>query len=491
MTHLIYYKLSYKIIFILLVLLFSIELEGAKTNILSLQDCIDIAVKNNYTVKKEQLSLQNSYLGLDNEENAYYPKLTLSAGAPEFKREYRYSSPGHYNFDRLNLISLKASMKNELPTGADVTVSLSGDYNKTINGRLEPESEGWGSAFDTDGNFKGGYNFSASISQPLFQRNSTAISITKTKKRLKNQELNYKQTIKDIKHTITDSYFNLLSAIRNYKIKKNTYNKSKMNYELGKKKFKTGLIPEVDALQLEVSYNQRQASLLKAEKQIIKNKESLLINMGLELDYPFNINENISFKEYKIDFKRTFENSIDKDMSLINLKYSLYAGEEDYKDIDDESGLDASVTAAYNHNIYKEPRPYYYEYDFSVGLQFEYPLIDFGLNSKRLERKKNDIETTRIRIKEHKIKFTRDFKNLVSDIEEQRKTISIYSNAARVAKKRHNISLNQFENGIITTLELLSSEADLTDSETSYLNAIISYKILISKINKDYNVIYK
>ena len=305
--------------------------------------------------------------------------------------------------------------------------------------------------------------------------------------------MSYHQTIKNIKHTITGAYYNLLKAIKDHQIDQNNYDKSKMNYDLGVKKFKTGLIPEVDALQLEVSFNQKQVSLLRAENQINRTKESLLFYMGLSLDHSLDINKDILFKTYNIDFNRTLERSIEKDLGINSTKLAIYEQEENYKAIEDDNDLNAFAKLDYSHYIRKwSPNfPSQYEYNVGVSLNLVYPLIDFGLSRKKLQRLKRQIEISRIKIQKQKIQLERNLNELVRSIEENRKKISIYSNAVYVSRKRYDINVAQFEDGIITTLDLLISENDLNDSERSYLGTIINYKTTLSEINRDYIVIYE
>ncbi len=472
-----------KVIFILLFLLYNINVTSAETNILTLQDCIDLAMKNNFQIKKEQINLQTAVLNLDITKSAYYPKLTLGAAVPAYTEHYVDKSglnPDHYYYHKLDN-SLTASVKTEIPTGAKLDMGLAGVYNiiDSENKVYRPDSQ------DVD------YYFSAGIEQPLFKRNKTRIDISKSKAALKNQKMNYNQQVKNIKYNITELYLSLLKSLENYKITKNSFNKSKLNYELSLKKYETGLIPEVEVLILEGSYNQNQVYLLGSENRITRSRETLLFNIGLPLDYPFRIVKDVSYKAIQIDPKETLENTILKDYYLNNQYNNIFNKEEEYKEIKDDSNLDANVKLSYNYNINQEPSPYYYDYYWGASLNLAYPLFDFGLNKKRLKIKQKEIEKTRIDIKNQKISLERNLNNLLSGIEENYKTISILSNDVYVSQKRYDISQKQFQDGIITTQELLDSESALDNSEKQYLNAIMDYKIKLSKLETEYEVVYR
>ena len=117
-------------------------------------------------------------------------------------------------------------------------------------------------------------------------------------------------------------------------------------------------------------------------------------------------------------------------------------------------------------------------------------ILDFGLTGKRLEKVKKDIEINRIDVKRRILELEKNLKGLLRDMEENDKKISIYSNAVSVSRKRYNISQKQFDLGVITTLDLLTSEAELNSTEISYINAIINYKTKLSEIQRDYRVEY-
>ena len=108
------------------------------------------------------------------------------------------------------------------------------------------------------------------VSIPIFNRNRTQTDVKQRKIALKQAELEYEQSMKDIEQTLINEYGEVLSSMSKYKasaIKENAYYSSFMAYTA---KFKAGAITTVQLLQQQNDY-------ISAVNDYVQNKYTFML----------------------------------------------------------------------------------------------------------------------------------------------------------------------------------------------------------------------
>lgn len=171
----------------------------------------------------------------------------------------------------LDLEKTKLSLKQaQLPNW---TFSLKGSYDKASNSlSFSWDTKnyainlnyGYSYSFEGGGTSQDSWNISFNLSLPLYDGGTKREEIRQAELSIKQQELSFDNTVKDVELNFLKAYYNLLQAQENVKQKELSLEQKKVNYEFQKTRFQIGLITEYDLKSFEISYLQAKYDLEKA-----------------------------------------------------------------------------------------------------------------------------------------------------------------------------------------------------------------------------------
>lgn len=219
----------------LVLISFIFEVNAQEKRVLSLEECIEIAVKNNLSVQRSQLNLETSQVNLNQTLGQRYPSLN-------FNGNYGY------NWGR----------------GIDPTT------NQFTTRRI---------------NFNG---VGGSSSMPLIQGLQTTNSIKQSRLDVETSSLDVQKTINDISLSISLTYLNVIFNKELLGNAKFQLESSERQLDRTKKLVESGALPVSNELQLVSQVATNEVSLITAENNLdlalLDLKQALLLPTGEEVD---------------------------------------------------------------------------------------------------------------------------------------------------------------------------------------------------------------
>lgn len=300
-----------------------------KTVSLSLEDCLQMALKHNLNLRIERYEPQIAQFSLDAARAGYEPTFDFSATKRSSSVQSRFDP------DTGNLIlgnetqtdSFSTGIRGQLPTG--LTYDLGGDLARNSG------------TFYTSGKQ---YNSSVGISltQPLlrnFLTDSTRYNIQLSRRQLRSSEFLLNQQIMQVVTQVEQAYYDLIFARENMKVQQAALGLAERSLSDNKKRVEVGALAPLDEKQAESEVAARKADLLSAERTL-SEQENVLKNL-LTDDYLL-----IHGDEY------VPTETLNAPVPMLNLQDSWYRGLNQRPDL-----LNArvqverqNITVAYNKN---------------------------------------------------------------------------------------------------------------------------------------------
>ncbi len=213
----------------------SFDLLGQETRILSLEDCINIAVENNLSVQRSQLNLETAKVNFEQAKGQRYPTLTANGNFG-------------YNWGR----------------GIDPTT------NQFTTQRI---------------NFNG---LGANSSMPLYQGLQTTNTIRQNKLDVEASELDVQKAINDISLSISLTYLNVIFNKELLENARFQLESSEQQLDRTKRLVESGALPVSNELQLVSQVATNEVNLVTAENNLdlalLELKQALLLPPGDEID---------------------------------------------------------------------------------------------------------------------------------------------------------------------------------------------------------------
>jgi outer membrane protein TolC len=238
---------------------------------LSLQDCVKLALENNFEVKLAKLDLYVAETQVLYSEAVFDTFLFGNFSYTEDKRqELSVFAPDD---DQINVYSFGASKK--LPTGTELAATWS-DTRNWSNTRFVSKNPAHNAELSLDVRQPVGKNMFGFVDRG---------TVTLAKLAVENADLETNDRIEgEIAKTIK-AYIDLLSAKRSYDIFTGILDKAQKLYEADLKNYDIGLIERVDLYASEANVANRQAELIIAENAYNRAQENLKLVMNVQEEW--------------------------------------------------------------------------------------------------------------------------------------------------------------------------------------------------------------
>jgi len=259
--------------------------------------------------------------------------------------------------------------------------------------------------------------------------------------------LNY--TEKMVRYGLIASYYKALLAQKNYEIKKSSLNRAEEIFRIAGENFKLGVIAKKDLMDADLKLAQAQSELRNAE-----------------------VEEDKAF----VDLKKLINVSYDK---RVVLKDELIKPEKE-----EVESIEPLVSKAMENRmdvVQAKKNMEIAGYDFDM-IKKVYPENTFKYKEKELNYKE-----ARIKYEDAKSNAEKEVRKVYLEFLAARDNLKTYEKAVELAKEGYRLSLLNYKEGLIRSVDLAQAEEALKQAQLQEAYGIFQYTI--AKLNLE-NVIY-
>jgi len=465
--------------------------------LLSLEDAINIALEQGYLMKSIRLGLVQA------EENRLAAKYRFRTNA-----DMTFNAPAWE--ERVMSIQVPNALPvyNSLGTMRvqgllNINQPLPTDGTLTLRSRLYQSKESNYFA-ETDNTLKR-KDFVTSMSlwfnQPLFTFNRLKTGLKRAELNYENSLLSFQRTQLDVIYNVTQSFYGLYRQTRIYEINHETMEQMEKTYDLAKLKYEAGLIPEVEALQMEVDLADARASFYAAESDLERQKDDFKQTLGLKLSDDVGIKTDISYKHFTIDTDKAIEEGLKNRYEIRENEIDIELRRIAVMESNARNEIRADLSAYYDFTGRSDPALPYNSgtqdlFDSSwddlerrpanrgVSLILTLPVWDWGVNKAEVASARANLQRAEIDLEEQKKSIENSIRDVVRSVRSSESRLEVLTKSQDVAQRTYNISLERFNNGEITSLELSLDNNRLSSSKLAFLNAYIAYKLAVSDLKR-------
>ena len=421
---------------IIIMLLPSFMFSEKNTRIIDVKTAVDAAIKNNISLKQEELQLNQS------------------------ERKYKHS------------------WNNILP-------SVSAKASAGSNGNLSDFSNNT-SSLDT------------SISANLSLNLGLAKKLESVKLSYESGKLSYAGTLSQVEYEVTSSFYSLLVMKNQISINEEAVNANKAQYEQTKSKREKGLASELDLLSAQVNYETAKINLRDAEKSYKNALKEFLNNIGISLEEDEELVLSGSLDDCfelieNIDTKQDIEQLVENNSSIVALENSLKQTELSRSQLFSSSFL-PSLNLSANVN------PYSYSWNngsgfegnknwsVSAGLSLSLDNLLPGSSARdNLSDLDDSIESLKLQIENEKSKLKIQINQMLEEIELGKENLESCRLNVELAKKSYQMAEIAYKNGTKDLLSLQNLQSTYSSAQAQYMSqqlnlikVLLNFKNLIS-----------
>ena len=464
---------------------------------LSLEEAISIALEQSFAIKSLMLSLSQAEQGYLSAKRRYWTNMDLSLSLPQWNERISevqvanalpvYNSRGTLRYrGRLNI-------NQPLPTG--------GTFSLVSDGYQSEESNYF---VDTDTTVKR-KDFVSTVglrfNQPLFTYNRLKNSLDRAELNYETRSLSYSRGELDVIYSVTSSFFSLYRSTRSWEIAKESLAQQEEQYNLAKLKFEAGLIPEVESLRTEVNLASAQSRVMDAESAMESQREAFKQTLGLPLTDNIGVRPDIDYVHFEVDLDKAVQLGLSNRTEIREQEISITLSEMSVIETDARSEVRADLSASYDFSGYSNQKLplstspvdlFNSSWDDltrrpgnrGVTLTVSLPVWDWGVNKAEVASARAGLKRSQLQLDEVKKDIVLSVTDAVRQLRSAENSLIVLQKSQEVAERMYDISLERFNNGEITSLELADDQQNLSNAKMSFLGAYISYKLAVADLKR-------
>jgi outer membrane protein TolC len=402
--------------------------------ILTVEEAIAIALKNNYDI--ELLRNDSASYALDNSyaKAAFLPRVNATTG----------------------LVFNNSNQKQKFSDGS--TKARNGIRSNNLSGAVQ-------------------------LNWTLFDGYKMFATKDKLGEFVKLGELNIKNQMVTSVAAVLINYYNIVHQKQQLKAVNELMSINEERVKLADKKLSVGLGAKPELLQAKVDLNAQKAARLKVQTLIGQLKEQLnqlmnvVLNSSYEVADSIPINNNILLTDIMNGVETTNPSLLltKKNIDITNLTLKERKAER-YPVVSFNSAYNYSKTD--NKAVVNPFTPLYNRNNgFNYGLGVTIPILN-GYNTKRLiQQTQLDVDYLKLSYQNQKSKIDLGISNAFKDYELQKQALALEEENILLAKENVLIAVERFRLGISTYIELRETQKSLEDGYFRLLSARYNTKL--------------
>lgn len=437
--------------------------------VLSLEDSIEHAVRENLVFQNNYDSLEVSSRGYDSSKAGLYdPSMQFSYDKRSRSSPKTISLP----FDTSSKSdSYSVAYSQQLQNGIDSSISYSTSFSKALrSGVLQKEN--------TSGVV---VNFSKPINGHSDSFLRSRNSLQKLSIDQKKSYYSYLDQYQKLVFRVIRSYLDVVKNKRGIEVVQSVLKYQQELLSLTKIKYRLGVATKLDVLRVEVQVAQQEESIISSENSYKNSLENLLNILNYQ-----NSSEDVSisydskFIKKSYDVKQLIENALSLrfDLQIENLSQEQSKLDLRLRErlLTNKISLNTSIQKAGNGIDYNTANKLDNK-TWSIGLRYN---IALGNRAKRESLMIQRVQTrTQLRkIKDLKNNIRLDVRNTVRSIQANQKRIEVLTKNLQRANENLRLAKLSYEKGIKSSIEVLDAQDDLLSVNNSYVNSLLALKTL-------------
>ena len=412
-----------------LIFIFIISLSYAQKEILSLSDCIQIALTNKEALKASALDLESSRQSVKGSYSNILPSLILSGNVSESSFPQQ---EGGYN-----------------PTTGEITLgSIS---------NLKSSSAG------------------VSLSQNIYDGGKWWNSIAQSKNSYKIAEQFNRQVKINIIREVHRNFFNYLKSLQLLDVAQSNFNSSQQQLALTKQRFELGSARKTDLLKAEVRYGQTRVDVINNEA-VLKNAYLSLKNaMGIvRTERDFTTNGDLFSLDTIPDFENGFELIQKSNPSVLAKKHQIINAEYSEKIAKGSRLPNISASANYSDNSENSQI-------MNTSLSFSIPIYTGNTLSTTIQQAKINVRKQESEYLTQLQDLSVQLQLILDQLNYYNEVIPINEKVLASAEEDVKLVQERYSLGSASILEVLDAQVSLVSARSSLIRS--KYDSMIEQAN--------
>jgi len=401
----------------------------SKPEIISLNQCIEIALAKNPAVLAATYGVEISRSKVGESRSAYYPQISASGA-------YNRIKPMPGSISSLNGTNEFDQYSSNITLNQNII-----DFGKT----------------------------SSSVDISKYNRDASQFDLTTTQDLV---VLNVKQ-----------SYYGVLQAQHNRDVAADVLKQFQLHLDQAKGFYEVGTKAKIDVIKAEVDLSNAKLGLIKAENSLKIARVTLNNVMGVPDASDYSIEDNLSFQPNEISIEHAITRAYENRPDLRSLVARRQAAETNISLA--RTGYYPALTGNANYNWTDDTTSTINRtWGWSAGIVLTVPLFSGFLTSHQVAEAKSALYQIKANEELLRQQIVLDIQQAYLNLQQSQDSITTAELAVTQAKENMDLANGRYAAGVGSPIEVSDAFATYVSVQASYTGALYNYRIAQANIEK-------
>lgn len=388
---------------------------------------------------------------------------------------------------RLNLNQAQAQLEEAL--GAEFPIlSLQGDLQRSTSANSEIRAANANANFASPDGVTSNLNVTLQLNYDLYTGGERSAQIRRAEAQLHSQQLALEQAAEQLRFDVTDAYYSVQEAESQVRIAQAAVTDAEQSLRDAELLEQAGLGTRFDVLQAEVDLANEEQNLVRAKSQRRVTRRQLVEQLGLGQqvevtaatppevagDWELSLEESIvmAFQNRAELEQQLKEKEIAQENQVIALsgikpQVSLFTNYNVSSVIDDGSGGGTGTGDG-----------------LAMGAQVQWNFFDGGQSQARARQAEQDEAIAENRFEQTRNQIRREVEQAFFNLKANKENIDTAELAVEQAEESLRLARLRFQAGVGTQIDVINAQSELTRARGNLLTAIIDYNRSLASLER-------
>ncbi len=287
-------------------------------------------------------------------------------------------------------------------------------------------------------------------------------------------QLNATKTRQNIKLGVSQIYFRILEAEKMKTVVEESLQVIEEQLKIAKDFLSQGLVNKSDVLALEVRLEERKQELISITNQFKIAVATLNRFTGLDIEHETKIEDVLEVEPWNDNYISLLQKALKQRPDLIALERQIVSAQAEYASI--RANYFPIISAFGNYSATTESSFGSSDSGRLVGgLVVQVPIFDGGVTHRKLQRKEKEIAEIRDTRDEHVDNIALEVKKAFLKLQEAAEKIPVARKSIELADENLRINRDQYGQGLVTSATVLIEADHLSSARANYYRALYDY----------------
>jgi outer membrane protein TolC len=365
-------------------------------------------------------------------------------------------------------VRAKESLVGQAKSGYLPQINLTTGYS-----RYSPANKLTDRSFDD-------YSGGLLLQQNLYDFGKTSAQVKISSLNLSSSKLDLKWTQNQVMFNVKQSYFGVLRAKRNLKVAQDTVNQFELHLRQAEGFYKVGIRPRFDVTKAQVDLSNARLNLIKAQNAMRLAMAALDNAMGVPESDGYELEDILDFSPVRTGFNEALEKAYSARPDL-NSTLAQKKAMETSIDLA-KKGYYPSVSGNASYNLDGAAFPL--ADGWTAGVSVTFPIFSGFLTRYQVEEARANLSSISAKEESLKNGIFLEVKQAYLNLMEAEERVPVAALGVREAQENLDLATGRYRAGVGNPVEVTDSEIALENAKLAHIQALYDYKVAFAALQK-------